>query len=94
MKKIFYAFVLVLLLASCQKEQAELSLAIPQNIVQNGEILTWDMVEDATFYTISFGNVRKKSFETTFSLLEFSNGTYDVKIMANTVSEQSDFQKC
>ncbi len=89
MKRIFYIFLLILLLTGCRKKEEEIIFDVPTNIVQNGEILTWDSVEDATYYSVMIGLNEQTTIETSISLLSFENGSYDVQVRAYNKSEHS-----
>lgn len=93
MKRIIIVLLFVLLLTGCKNEHEEIILEIPTNITQNGETLSWDSVENATSYSVSIGSFVKNTVETSISLLEFENGTYDVKVMANAVYDYSEYSE-
>ena len=101
MKKILYLFVSLLivissiLIVSCN-DSGEPSgspmetLDAPTNINIDKRILTWDAVENASGYIVSFANVEYETAEPTFSLrFHGDGGEYDVQI--KTVGDGESF---
>ncbi len=72
----------VILFAGCEKQPEQ--LMFPENLQINQRVLSWDSVENASFYTVT---IDKESFQTQecyFELQAFTmeGGTYNIEVFA------------
>jgi hypothetical protein len=80
-----------MVLVACKPTDEPQQLPTPTNLSQQGDLLTWDAVEDAAYYTIEINGDEIRVSETEYSLLELRNGTYNVRIRANRMGSHSAF---
>ena len=63
----------------------------PKNIMYLDEVVSWDLVDDATSYSIKINNDVYSTEETLFSLETFPNGTYDIRVRTHKDDVSSYF---
>lgn len=93
MKKIFFVLLLVFMLTACKNNSSSKSLDAPINLAFSGETLSWDVVEDATYYTVYVEDVKVETVDSQILLIDFDNGNYDLKVMANSATSTSAYSE-
>lgn len=91
MKRLLVLVWMTILLTGCKPTDVPDGLATPTHLVQEGDLLRWDAVVDATYYTIDIDGVEVRTNEPQYSLLDLRNGTYTVRVQANRMGLHSDF---
>ncbi|MCF7931024.1 MAG: hypothetical protein K9L02_05915 [Acholeplasmataceae bacterium] len=80
MKKALVLIFLLLILSGCDMNDDQLDF--PRSLHLNQEVLSWDAVEDATFYTLNINGETYDTSELFFNLNFLDNGSYEIKILA------------
>jgi hypothetical protein len=70
-----------LILVSCTNQDDRISY--PENIRQSDELVLWDEVDDATSYSIKINNTVYTITDTSYSLENLPNGTYDIRVRSH-----------
>ena len=90
MKKLIFIVLLVLVLQACNRNQNDY-LGIPSNIRFEDEYVVWDAVDDAEYYTVRINDVDYRADDARYSMYNFVNGTYQVRVRSHREDEQSIF---
>lgn len=98
MKKIFI-LLLLLTLTGCketvepdtEQKDVALILSIPTGISYSDELLDWDMVTAATNYIVKINDETITTTDSEYSFAGYANGSYDVKVKANSGSISSKY---
>jgi len=80
MKKALLLIILLFILSGCVTNDDQLDF--PRSLHLNQEVLSWDAVEDATFYTLNINGETYNTSELFFNLNFLDNGSYEIKILA------------
>ena len=86
MKKLF-SFIFILLLVGCSSQED--IIRYPENIIFDGEYITFDPVDQATSYTLKIDSTVYELDNTSFSTSSIPNGTYEVRVKSNTTHSSS-----
>lgn len=73
-------------------EEVSGSLDVPDNLaISDSDILTWDMVDDATSYVVMVDSDEHQATTTSFDLgaLSLSDGSYQISVIAKSADDQS-----
>jgi hypothetical protein len=81
---------LVFILFGCMNTSEE-NLNIPSNIRYEDEMVYWDQVENASYYTISINGIQYRANTNQYDVSNYENGTYTVRVKANNETSDSIF---
>lgn len=88
-KLILPLLTLILVLSACQTEGE--TLKTPSNVTENDLEITWESVESAESYIVEVNGEEEIVNRTTFSLHDYEEDTYTIRIKALNNETESDF---
>lgn len=83
---LFFIIIIIMSFSACS---TPVQLNTPQNITLDGNLLTWDAVENATNYIIRINNQDYTANENEYRIIVSEKGQYDIRIMA--LGDDKDF---